>query len=619
MKRTSKFLSMFIVVLLLSVMFSLVAVNAARPDIPAGQGAIWLETSRSGNTLFVEVHVGLGAPNNVNGIQEMYLGYDTSRITWVGYVLDPRWDPAGTGIYECEFCCMGAHITVDSPTLAGAAQGLLFTIQFSIIGAEPTLANPLIFDIPSGVHPEFGTTLQIYGIGMGLVPDATSSFPANQFPPAEIIIGGDPSVTSITRQGTAPTIGLDETTAIVTYTLVGSDLDKLTESDFTVTFNNAIGFTGADLALSNAGATLTVTATGGQANTGRRRYSDMTVSWNDGPATVTTRINQDGVAADGGVVQVSQVPEVRLNERVDLDFVIQAPLGSTQFLVEIPANFTLFEAGAPGGWTVNAAIGRDETPMGGPGSGALAIPAAGIPGPIDLYVSMGRDTNDVAGATIFTINVAPTDGAQNPTAGRSIFRPFPVTFIDRFGEAIDISLVWEPNLIDFEYVDLTAEGDDGVDEFKPTLDDWSNQGGVEVIDVDPVLMGDVDENGRLTSADVAILARAISTPAFVNFSIHHANIGCNGGYIDATSERPNNGLAATRLSQWLVGSIPAADSGGWMCMLADRTTCINVFRPGFGPTIDDAITGLPAHVSAGCENRVITPDIFVPRPGFVYF
>jgi len=423
----------------------------------------------------------------------------------------------------------------------------------------------------------------------------------------------------------------------------------LTAADFAGTINNAIGFF--DLVSGSAipetaivpgagNTTVTVYLTGGQANaTPAPRVSTLNFSVLGVPADAVTITQMDAAApATPNEVTVSQFNEVPINETREITLVINRPLGATHFYVDVPVGFAVSAVGAPAEWNVTTALGNGTmVAPGGTTPGGL-VPVDAVGAARRINVEMGRP-NNITGApnaaigdVIFTITAAPitpTLATTPPT-----FYPFPIIFVNRFGD--DVSHAWNGTVME-PIGPLTQRGSMLGLWPMPPQTGWVNMGGMSVIDRKPVIMGDLNRDGRVSSADIAILARAVvdgtfmvytgpdtpATPTAINnpanggWSAPHASIGCNVAEYTNAARPP--GTATTRLGQWLVGSIPAADSGGWMCMLADRTTCINVFRPGFGPTIDDAITGLPAHVSAGCENRVITPDIFVPRPGFVYF
>jgi len=241
-------------------------------------------------------------------------------------------------------------------------------------------------------------------------------------------------------------------------------------------------------------------------------------------------------------------------------------------------------------------------------------------------LEMGSDVNHTAG-TMFTLTVTPTAGAEVGAAGprNSIFHPFVVTFIDRFDYAS--TATWTGNDLELLAVSVTGEQVTGLNNEVPG---WvAIHGGVEVIDAPRVLMGDVNRDGRLSSADAAVMARAVANTAWAAnpdptsvmsttghpfWSRQHANIGCDATWDNDTSAP--TGAAVTSLAQWLVGI------GGWMCT---DNLCINVFYTTVAADqrADDVsgfAAGSAGFITSGCQGGTGNPDISAPAPtpGFIY-
>jgi len=618
-KFSRRVISFFLAILAICILNAVVVLGSVeRPTFEHGEAGMWIETSVVGNTLTLEVHLGGAGFTRSNAVTNFDVQFDdarlvpsANRVVTAGW-LDDEW---GAFVWD-DFIYVNLV-----PLGANAPLGVVATFYFDVIGGVDA-ANPLFFTI--------GDAYLVGGVGL---PGDNTTIPwaklapwmSTQYPPADEGGTDNPVVTSITRTGPAITIGSGATAASATFAIAGSDLDKLTPADFTTSFNNEIGFNNAltTVTLNAEGTVATVNVTGGTANPGPgTRTSTLTLAW--GTVEGTAVITQNEPIA-GDAIVVTQAPEIEVDSPATLVFNTTNPIGATAFRIAVPANFDVTAIGAPAGWNVAAWASGPTVPGVGPGFGTLVAP--GLSGPVTIYVEMGSDVNHTAG-TMFTLTVTPTAGAEVGAAGprNSIFHPFVVTFIDRFDYAS--TATWTGNDLELLAVSVTGEQVTGLNNEVPG---WvAIHGGVEVIDAPRVLMGDVNRDGRLSSADIAILARAISdntwaqatagTPGF--WSRQHANIGCTpAGAIVVTdplnplalASRPNPN-AATNLGQWLVGI------GGWMCQAP--TTCRNITNAS--TTTPDTVSGAPAgfagFVTSGCDpaNANAAPDIFVPIPGFVY-
>jgi len=566
---------------------------------------------------------------------------------------------------------------LENPTLSGAPNAPFFNVvvnQASASGGREGLVCTVVFALDEATFPqttfdfslmrteviecnEVGDTFPYHDearwlVSSVIVGDAATCPAGNKCTPCEpacltcnklcgvftCIICYPPLIptvaTIVSQAGATVNIGANATTAQVRFNITGENLSALTPDMFTADINNQIGFDPAQTTITlNAPANTiaTVNLFGGTANTSSTAnpFTTLTFSW--GTVETSVAIVQAS-ALDAGSIGVTQAHLVPLGTPVELFFNTSAAIGATAFRIQVPAFFTVSDIGIPAGWAaiVEATEAPATIPASGPGNGTALVPGGTVTGPATILVELHSNNDGVnhPGGNLFTFTATSGTGAEVGASGprNSIFHPFTVTIIDRFG--FDSTVSWVDNLP--VALPLTVTGlviDAGLTTGVPGYD--IAHGGVEVIDTMRVLMGDVNRDGRLSSADAAVMARAVANTAWAAnpdptsvmsttghpfWSRQHANIGCDATWDNDTSAP--TGAAVTSLAQWLVGI------GGWMCT---DNLCINVFYTTVAADqrADDVsgfAAGSAGFITSGCQGGTGNPDISAPAPtpGFIY-